>query len=574
MAETRETRTTRARAAQAAAVVETPPPKSNPSKRRKKESDVLPIVSIPVDGPEPAQESLPIKLVDGQPLPTLSQPQPADLPVDEYQSIIQSGVLNASLKRSREVWLSGCHFKKYYTKPTNVKKLKERTQQDKDALARDKVLLKSMIKIGDANFTVDPHIFTVSVYTIKDMAPPAPRYTPQYGSTFAYQPLHPPATPQYKPSPNQQPRPTPIPQKQSVAPSTPTPAPGTPASAAAGAQAAPDPVIHMLAQRAGTDPELKSVMKIVAKGEATPQQLEFFQSHINGLTKILETQKAAQAKQAAAAPPTPAPPPPRPTQTPLPAPQATPARPSPATPVVPTPTPVPSACAPQTPYNAYGTAQSNPHNSPYGPPAQPQKPALRPIVFEFHENNADKLYFPEHSILEFLPGGRQLRASFLVTKTQEQLDAAQKGSAEPTPTPKPTKAAPKGALAAANGASPATSNNSASAANDQEKTKKEEPKVVLYQPVTALVAANDPRVIEWFARAVHTPDVVEKYMNEVFDTAKPAEETYLALRLPRDAEVGERGRERSATPQTPVAEVRPERKKMPVGRPRKVSLPQ
>ncbi|KAF2814994.1 uncharacterized protein BDZ99DRAFT_458946 [Mytilinidion resinicola] len=568
-----ETRTTRARAAQAAAVVETPPPKSNPLKRRRKDLEVTPIVSTPVDGLKPAQESLPIKLVDGQPLPTLSQPQPADLPSDEYQSIIQSGVLNASLKRSREVWLSGCHFKKYYTKPTAVKKLKERSKEDKDAIARDKLLLRSMIKIGDANFTVDPHIFTVSVYTIKDIAPPAPRYTPQYGSMFTYQSPHPPATPQYKPPVSQQPRPTPIPQKQSVAPSTPTPTPGAPTSAAAGVQAAPDPVIHMLAQRAGTDPELKSVMKIVARGEASPEQLEFFQGHINGLTKILEAQKAAQAKQAAAAPPAPAPPPPRPTPAPVPVAQATPTRPSPATPAISSPAAVPSAYTPQTPYNAYGTPQA-PHNSPYGPPAQPQKPTLRPIVFEFHENNADKLYFPEHSILEFLPGGRQLRASFLVTKTQEQLDAAKKGSAEPTPTPKPTKAAPKGALAAANGANSTSPNNTANAIKDQEKVEKEEPKVVLYQPVTALVAANDPRVIEWFARAVHTPEVVEKYMNEVFDTAKPAEESYLALRLPRDAAVGERGRDRTASPQTPVVEARPERKKMPVGRPRKVSLPQ
>jgi hypothetical protein len=142
-----------------------------------------------------------------------------------------------------------------------------------------------------------------------------------------------------------------------------------------------------------------------------------------------------------------------------------------------------------------------------------------------------------------------------------------KGSETPVATSKPTKAASKGKAAAVNDINSPAPESSKNQATD----KKDEPKIVLYQPVTALVAANDPRVLEWFARAVHPPEVVEKYMNEVFDTAKPAEETYLALRLPRDADIGERTREGSAAPRTPVPE--PERKKM-VRRPRKVSLSQ
>lgn len=48
-------------------------------------------------------------------------------------------------------------------------------------------------------------------------------------------------------------------------------------------------------------------------------------------------------------------------------------------------------------------------------------------------------------------------------------------------------------------------------------------------------------------RAIRPPSVVEKYMEEVFDTCTRAEETYLAFRLPRDgagagdADVGRSG---------------------------------
>ena len=45
-------------------------------------------------------------------------------------------------------------------------------------------------------------------------------------------------------------------------------------------------------------------------------------------------------------------------------------------------------------------------------------------------------------------------------------------------------------------------------------------------------------MLEWLARAVHPPEEVEKYMNTVFNTAAPAEEAFLALRLPREGEDG------------------------------------
>ncbi|OCL00904.1 uncharacterized protein K441DRAFT_624957 [Cenococcum geophilum 1.58] len=520
-----ERRRTSARTAKAEPVKETTLKRKRSAISNK---EATPIVQTPVEGLEPVQEPLPVKLIDGQPLPTLPDPQPSDLSAHEFQSLIQSGVLGASLKRSRETWLSGCHFKKYYTKPTTVKKLKDRTAEDKEAMARDKALLKAMIRIGEGNLTIDPHIFTITLYTVKE--PPLPasaqRHMHQYsatpGTSFSpYQPVHQTSTP--KAPMSQQSRPNqPTPQSHTGTPSTPVagqPARTTPTPAA---QAAPDPVIHMLAQRAGTDVELKAVMKIVAAGQATAQQLEFFQGHINELTKILEAQKAAQAAKPKLPPP---PPPPKsaPAKLNLPAPAATPTGPS--------PTPQP----PQTPYSHYNVP-GQPHSSPYPPLGPPQKPALRPIYFEFHEGNGDRLHFPEHSILEYLPGGRQVRASFLVTKSKQQPPSTTTNPIPPTPaTP---KSAPDATTITTTTSTITSTITSTTTPTPAKLTAPPEPKPELYQPVTALVSAGDPRVLEWLARAVHPPEEVEKYMDAVFDTAAPAEEAFLALRLPREGEDG------------------------------------
>jgi hypothetical protein len=44
---------------------------------------------------------------------------------------------------------------------------------------------------------------------------------------------------------------------------------------------APVSVIHAVAQRAETDPKLKSVVKVVAAGQASKDQLELFQTNLN-----------------------------------------------------------------------------------------------------------------------------------------------------------------------------------------------------------------------------------------------------------------------------------------------------
>ncbi|KAH7627968.1 hypothetical protein B0T09DRAFT_173722 [Sordaria sp. MPI-SDFR-AT-0083] len=67
-----------------------------------------------------------------------------------------------------------------------------------------------------------------------------------------------------------------------AAPATPRPAANgaAPAKPAAGA----DPIILMLAEKAGEDPQLRDLMKRVAQGEASKQELERFQGIIDAIT--------------------------------------------------------------------------------------------------------------------------------------------------------------------------------------------------------------------------------------------------------------------------------------------------
>lgn len=77
--------------------------------------------------------------------------------------------------------------------------------------------------------------------------------------------------------------------------------------------------------------------------------------------------------------------------------------------------------------------------------------------------------------------------------------------------------------------------------------------IEFYQPVTVLVLTDNPEIKQSLMRAIRPPEVVEKYMDEVFDKCKRAEETYLAFRLPRDGDADaeqatKRARSGDATP--------------------------
>lgn len=428
-----------------------------------------------------------------------------------------SGVLPDSLHRSRQKWLSEGIFEKYWTKPV---KRKGNTEQPPNNPPKE-----SMTKLGTCTITVEPHIFEASMYAIKDpnprpAIPPAQQlYRPiiQYGPPGGMMPP-PPPTPspvQSKPVPAPQSTPQPPARSQDVqiqqtgpaaatntthnsgaangvpngSPPTPTnhsqPPPASPAPppAAAPPGKSTDPVIQMLAERAATDPDLKALMRIVANGEATPEELKKFQMHIDELTRI---QKARQAAAQASQPPSLPPPAPAPASSSVNG--HTTARPTPSattTPTAPartTPAPTPPTSRPDPQY------QPQPQALRSKGPLPPTKPDISGVVFEFTGGSGDRFLFPKFSILEYLPGG-QVIASFLIVR---------KGSSSDSPS--------------------------------------YDPELDYYQPITIRLYAHQGRQLDALQKVVAPQDEVRRYMDEIMDKATRAEYVLLAMRLPRDTE--------------------------------------
>ncbi|EFQ87919.1 hypothetical protein PTT_16373 [Pyrenophora teres f. teres 0-1] len=522
-------RSTRARAREEAAPAVPDTPNEKPARgakatlKRKRASiavrESAPSTPVGEGAPLTPRQLLPHRITEGAPLPTLSEPQPLDLPSSEWQTIQQSGVLDLSFERSKAVWLSGANFRTFHKHFNQPKKLADRTDEDKAKAQRQKELLK--------NF------------------------------------------PQAAPPPQ---------------------APAAPA---------PDPVIHMLAARAGTDPELKAVMKIVAAGSASKEQLEFFQTHINELTNILARQKEEKmAKLPQPPPPTPKapppppppkqishPPPPRPVQ-PLPQ-QIQPNTPKPYSPV-PIQSQMQHAPPVQQPHTPYGNSYNKPpqyhpqHPAPAYTP--PPRTTYRPLVFSFVHGNEDKFYFPSYSFMEWLPNGTGAKLSFLITKMKPKPEPevkppstpAPKPEAAPVPAPAPTPA-PSNAPQATPGAptpdvmtpthnptltpiQPATSAPPTPFVPPKPPQRIEDfdemneiDNIEFYQPVTVLLLIENDEgdeIASALPRSVRPPQVVEKYMNAVFDRCKRADETYLAFRLPRDGDepVEKKAKSGEATP--------------------------
>ncbi|KAL2151212.1 hypothetical protein VTH82DRAFT_6310 [Thermothelomyces myriococcoides] len=122
---------------------------------------------------------------------------------------------------------------------------------------------------------------------------------PQSSSTAQPQNPRPTPPPNYSHPTGQAPGPAPgpIPGPPRPAPTTASNPPPSNAPAAAGQASAPgpaaapakpppgtDPIILMLAEKAGTDPQLRDLMKRVAQGEAAKHELERFQAIIDAIT--------------------------------------------------------------------------------------------------------------------------------------------------------------------------------------------------------------------------------------------------------------------------------------------------
>lgn len=200
--------------------------------------------------------------------------------------------------------------------------------------------------------------------------------------------------------------------------------------------------------------------------------------------------------------------------------------------------------------------------------------------------------FPEYSILEWLPGGNTVLASFLLIrkvdpntpfpiedasvtstsrakgkstskskKADKNKDKAAEGGEGKEKDKKENGKSAEGAKEKDN-AQLSNNQDSATAATDSAKgsdnkgnqkaqaetpskpdsnkskeSKEDADKSNLkeyYQPVTIRIYSSNPKILEPLARVVKPADEVRKYMNEVMDRAERAPEGFLALRLPRE----------------------------------------
>ena len=394
---------------------------------------------------------------------------------------------------------------------------------------------------------IDPHVFEVTLYTVKDLPPnyppipvqPPSLSAPQY-NPFMQGRAYPPQTynaslpkpnapyppqqhthapqnslppfregfglfgPQGPPSVHHPLVHTPAPVQNPLAATVPRP-PGLPGKGFAGTEKShndgsepkADPVIQMLATRAANDTELKNLMKIVASGKASQTQLREFQDHIDELNSILKSRTSPSPSfgiensvggihrpSGSVYPPNPF--------------QHTKADMS--------WNQTGSAAVPSVPHQPLPPIKVEPSSQTYPSAATPtvtktsssSKMDIHGVVFDFG-GTGDRFSIPRFSILEYLYGGTQVLVSFIVIR---------RGST------------------AASGNYKGTMN--------------------YYQPVTLRLTTPHPKILEPLARVVAPPDEVRSYMNNYFDRLSPAETVYLATRLPRVSEAEDGGHQDSA----------------------------
>ena len=300
---------------------------------------------------------------------------------------------------------------------------------------------------------------------------------------------------------------------------SPTPTPKPPST---------DPVIQMLATRAASDPDLKSLMKVVASSKATPDQLKAFQGQIDELNRIIRSHEAERAQherdvrqtllhtvseQ-------------RPLQVDRPNDSGTPSR-----------TSTPTQFPPPPYYPSHQKMDLPPyinhhHHQPPPPPAtvgplvpgsvlapigyhQPQartEARIKHIILEFTTPAAptqtatqDRFFFPEYAVLDTPVSGRGLEmvCSFFVIRTGAQIIAAQtRGGASTDVDP---------ALAV-----------------------KWNSMTQYYQPVTMTLRSPAHRTLETIARSARPLPEVQAFMRDVMREKTKAPRDYLVPRLPRE----------------------------------------
>ena len=368
-----------------------------------------------------------------------------------------------------------------------------------------------MARLGICSMVIEPHIFEVTLYTVRDPQPtsqpplpqqPPPSITPsqlpsstsapngqsqgQHPSTISHSPLPPfrdgfaSFESQAQPPPIYHPFAPPTPLStghSSQGTQIPNPT-GQSEPQAPHSKNSPDPVIQMLATRAASDHELKALMKVVASGRATQMQLREFQTHIDELNAQIKAGRGPSSPSS------------RDRSLPRPPPSGNSLAASSSGSLSQTSNPpTHSNTNPYPPPKPYTKSEPS-YYSQYHPPVKPKGPGsyksdISAIVFDFG-GSGDRFLFPRFSILEYLSGGTQVIVSFL---------AIRRG-------------------------------------NDAYSGKYKE-HMSYYQPVTVRLSTPQIRTLEPFAKIVAPPEDVRHFMNDVFDKMSPAEPAHLAIRLPR-----------------------------------------
>ena len=494
----------------------------------------------PTPPPLPEEVPPPTEITDTRPLPAAPKSQLEKPYATAYQSIAESGVLAASLSRSRMKWLSEGILERYWSKPSK-KKGTEVVPANPDP--------KSMHKLGSCTIIIGPHTFEAMVFTVRDNVShhPINQYPPR--STASPYPVFSPhqnlgastVQPQVDRAidPSRREPETKVKSEHSVhnglpaqsvsLPPPPSPPVSQPLSERPPVQAAPqsgpDPVIRMLATRAATNPDLKALMRIVASSSATPEQLRLFQSHIDELNVVLRLQQ--EAEYAAAHPKSQVEPNTYRNMTTeashdshfADAPIVTSgdtgdtgfARPHRQLPPIQPPQHLAIASRPV-------ERSMNPTTAP-PQSAPPLKMAhseslVKAIVLEITTPasalapaSQDRYLFPEYAVLDTIrtPDGLEMICSFLITRRGEDLLA------------------------------PASMEGAASSENSGPMRWKASAEY--YQPVTMRLRTSQPRIFETIARAARPLGEVQAKMTEIMQTKSRVKDEWLVLRLPREKEV-------------------------------------
>ncbi|KAJ6262311.1 hypothetical protein Dda_3118 [Drechslerella dactyloides] len=468
-------------------------------KRHESAKGVAAKSATPVEPPQPeapaapAEEEVPTSFEPHGPLPFSKQLQDSEtLPSREWKTISESAVLQTAFERSRDVWLSGRMFDRYWAKPSKKKfAVVDAKNPPKD----------SMVKIGECMISIHPHVFEAKLYTVRDREKERQRelefqqQQEQYQAQLGQMPKQPHSgrpgsyKPALLPKPNSQSNGH---QNGHTNGHTNSHTNGhtnghangharqhsngaSPPPAAPQHNPGPDPVIQLLATRASNDPTLKALMRVVASGQANQEQLAAFQAHIDELTPLARASAAAKAQRAALAPQSPSPPPqtaaassptngaptaPRPTYQAI----------QPAGPVPDRPTQTPQPVAPRPSI----TVLPKPKQLSL---ADRKHLDIKDVVFEFSiATIGDRYYIPRKSIIEYRHNKTELLLSYLYVSTTDQT----------------------------------------------------------FQPITITINAPTPKTLEPIARVVEDPATVRAYMKEIMATYTRANHGYLLMRLKRD----------------------------------------